>query len=413
MAIKFWFGKTGAEPGGATEGPSASVPSESSMPKDVPAAQSVGPSGDASVLPSLESKVELAEPEKAPDDKQKPASGDAGTGGGTASGSSETAAPATAKIVLKAVGGGGRLAAAQPSAASGVAVPKAPVPAAGAPAQPMVFGLRPKAGTPSPAPAEAAVSAAPAAGAEAKKGAVERDADETIVRPKTDQRALYYQLMNGLYDAMLILDDQGHVVDCSTRVEEMLGYSREDAWDLPIGKIIPGMSSQMFEHLKRNLAENHHILIDARCVRKDGSAFSSEVGVSTLSLTRGNNMVFAIRNVERRKSAIEDLRKSRAALEVALVPAFVCDPDGFFLMVNQSLLEAFGIPDEAQAKSVRFMDLLPDAARFFLRAACGEKLREKMQVPTPGGVPVKLELSLLPVQNGQTVTAVAGSILQM
>jgi len=220
-------------------------------------------------------------------------------------------------------------------------------------------------------------------------------------------------LMNGLYEALLILDDQGHVVDCNKRAEEVLGYSREDAWDLPIGKIITGMSAQMFGHLKRNLAENHHILIDARCFRKDGSSFAGEVGVSILSLTRGDNMVFAIRNVERRRSVIEDLRKCRTALDVALVSTFVCDLDGFFLMVNQALLEAFGIPDTAQAKSVRFMDVLPDAARFFLRAACGEKLREKIQVQTPEGVPIKIEVALMPVQSGQNITGVAGSIQQL
>jgi PAS domain S-box-containing protein len=250
--------------------------------------------------------------------------------------------------------------------------------------------------------------AAPAAD---KGGSGEYDV-ESVIRPKTDQRALYYQLMNGLYDAVLILDDQGHIVDCNTRVTAMLGYSREDTWDIPIEKIITGMSNQMFEHLKRNLAENHHILIDARCFRQDGSSFAGEVGVSTLSLTRGSNIVFAIRNVDRRKSAMDEMRKGQSALEVALAPAFVCDLDGFFLIVNQAMLDAFGIPDEAQSKNVRFIDLLPDAARFFLRASCGEKLRESLRIQTPNGVPVKVELALKPVQSGQTVTAVAGSILQ-
>lgn len=245
-----------------------------------------------------------------------------------------------------------------------------------------------------------------------EKGVVERDVD-AVVRPKVDQKALYYQLMNGLYDAVLILDNQGHVVDCNSRVTEMLGYLREEAWDLPVEKVITGMTSQMFEHLKRNLAENHHILIDARCFRKEGTSFAGEVGVSTLSLTRGTNIVFAIRNVERRKSAMDELRKSHAALDIALAPAFVCDTDGFFIVVNNALLEAFGIPDEVQAKSVRFMDLLPDAARLFVRASCGEKLRETLRVPTPDGLPVRLQLALMPIQSGQSVTGVAGSILQM
>jgi len=289
-------------------------------------------------------------------------------------------------------------------------------------AKPAAFGFRLKAKTsvvssaaaassvPTPAPS---VRQVPSADKRAEdKTEKNAGSDLSLVRPKVDQRALYYELMNGLYDAVLILDDQGHVVDSNTRVTSVLGYAREEMWDMPINKVITGMTSQMFEHLRRNLAESHHVLIDARCFRQDGTAFAGEVGVSQLSLTRGGNMVFVIRNVDRRKTAMEELRKGQAAMSVSLSPTFVCDLDGFFQIVNQALLEAFGIPDEKQAKSVRFVDLLPDAARFFLRASCGEKLRETMSITTPEGGSVNVELALSPIQNGQTVTAVAGSILQ-
>ena len=308
------------------------------------------------------------------------------------------------KAVLKPVGGALRMTARPVGDVAAAKPAMATAPLAGLGGGRPVYGLRAKAepepvtGVPSPV---------------AEKSAIEREAEKLEMRPKLDQRALYYQLMNGLYDAVLILDDQGHVVDCNSRVTEMLGYSREDSWDLPIHKVITGMSSQMFDHLKRNLAENHHILIDARCFRQDGTSFAGEVGVSTLSLTRGANLVFTLRNVERRKSAMDELRKSHAALNISLAPSFVCDTEGFFLVVNQALLDAFGIPDEDQAKGVRLIDLLPDAARLFLRASCGEKLRETLRVPTPDGLPVKLQLALVPVQSGQNVTGVAGSILQM
>jgi PAS domain S-box-containing protein len=231
------------------------------------------------------------------------------------------------------------------------------------------------------------------------------------VRPKPDQRALYYQLINGLYDAILILDEKGFVVDCNSRLTKVLGYAREDSWDLPISKIITGMSTRMLEHLKRNLAENHHIMLDARCLRKDGTSFTAEIGVSVFSLTRGDNMVFMIRNVERRKQAMDELRKSHAALETALSPAFVCDADGFFEIVNTAFLESFSIPDAEQAKALRFADLLPDGARSFLRAACGEKIREKLLITLPDGGQLSLDMALAPVQSGQTITGVAGSIM--
>lgn len=382
MAIKFWFGKKEPE----------QVSSRSTA-CDIP------------VTPALAGRV--AQSTSAPSQAKVPvASAEAASI--VSAVSSETQKPVL-KPVLKPVGGL-VIPAARP-AGEGVAAVPAVTMGAGRP----VFGLRPKADTGVVVAATAAEKGlATGTATAAEKGVVERDADgSAAIRPKVDQRALYYQLMNGLYDAVLVLDDQGHVVDCNTRVAEMLGYSREETWDMPIGKVITGMVSQMFEHLKRNLAENNHVLIDARCFRKDGTSFAGEVGVSMISLTRGNNMVFAIRNVERRKSAMDDLRKSQAALDIALAPTFVCDTDGFFMVVNQTLLDAFGIPDADHAKGVRFMDLLPDAARLFLRASCGEKVHETLDVPTPGGLPVKLQLALMPVQTGQSVTGVAGSILQM
>lgn len=252
---------------------------------------------------------------------------------------------------------------------------------------------------------------APAEGVE--KGSAIIESDGVPVRVKPDQRALYYQLMNGLYDAILILDEKGFVVDCNTRFTDILGYAREDSWDMPIGRIIAGMSSQMLGHLKSNLAENHHIILDARCLRKDGTSFTAEVGVSVFSLTRGDNMVFMIRNVDRRKRAMDELRKGSAALEIALAPAFVCDTDGFFVIVNNAFLESFSIPDLEHAKAVRLVDLLPDAARVFLRAACGEKIRDKLQIAMPDGTGLALDVSLAPVQNGQVITGVAGSIMQI
>ena len=446
MAMKFWFGKKETErneksdvSGGvpsATLSSSAeggATPSLFTVPQKevaVPAApQPVSVRTENGVAGGNEEPV-AEEPQSPPESAEKglpPPAEAALAGDGTppASAVQEDSKPKAeaAKKLFRPVGAPLRLVNVPSAAGNGMSGGGgAPAPAA---TQRPVFAFRPKPGTadasaPS-APMPPAASAQPSAAAAApvapppaaKSEATEPDNKSAMVRPKGDQRALYYELMNGLYDAVLILDDQGHVVDSNVRVKSVLGYTREETWDLPIGKVIPGMTSQMFEHLKRNLTENNHVLMDARCVRQDESVFASEVGVSTLTLTRGTNLVFAIRNVERRRNAMEELRKSSTALQIALAPAFVCDTEGFFQTVNQALLDTFGMHDDAQAKSVRFVDLVPDAARYFLRASCGEKLKEALQIQTPDGLSIKIELSLSPIQSGEKITAVAGSLLQV
>ncbi len=407
MAMKFWFGKKESDgaPLDAAKQPVgdgvSGVPAAVGQPEGSASGYDLSLQIDGTALLAVQPMEEKVEP--------------------------VVPVPGPAPAVLKAVGGAAPALRLAPRAPEAGATPEAVAPAAAVPMpQPVsatapaaapkpVFALRvktndavPDAGAASPA----TMPAMPAADSADERQGAAAAAPNDWVRPKPDQRVLYYQLMDGLYDAILILDDQGHVVDGSKRITELLGYSREETWDMPIEKVITGMSRQMFEHLRRNLKENHHILIDARCFRKDGTSFAGEVGVSTLALTRSSNMVFAIRNVERRKNAMDEMRRGQAAFELSLSPGFVCDVDGFFQVVNPALLEAFGIPNVEQAKRVRFVDLLPDAARLFLRAACGDKVRETVKVSVANEVSVALELALAPLKNGQTVTGVAGAMRQ-
>ena len=119
------------------------------------------------------------------------------------------------------------------------------------------------------------------------------------VRPKKGQKALYYQMMNAIYDAVLILDDNGHVVDCNERVPSIFGHSREELWDEPIGTLIPGITPQIFAKMKSSLHGDRRVLISARCHRKDGSSFHGEVGAGLINLT-GEDLVLTVRNIEKR-----------------------------------------------------------------------------------------------------------------
>ncbi|MDO5318383.1 MAG: PAS domain S-box protein [bacterium] len=142
----------------------------------------------------------------------------------------------------------------------------------------------------------------------------------TLVRPQANQKVLYYQLMNGLYDAVLILDDNGHIVDCNNRVETVLGYNRDEMWDMPVSDVVKGIGPQIFQQMKDALHGNHQVLINAKCTRKDGVGFQGEVGVCIMHLTRGENLVFTIRNVEKRIAAmreqlLKELKPSTTAAE--------------------------------------------------------------------------------------------------
>ena len=228
--------------------------------------------------------------------------------------------------------------------------------------------------------------------------------------PRSDPKALYYQLMNGLYDVVFVLDDDGHVIDCNSRAEEIFGYSPDDVWNLPIEKIVYGMNNRMFNMLRKNLDNKRHILIDARCFRSNGASFLAEVGVSTVQLTRSMNVVFSIRNVERRKNSAEELRKMRATLDVLPIPAFACNLHGEFEVLNPPVLKALGMVDEMEAQKKHFGEMLPDMIECFQAAVRGEEVCETRQLTRPDGTPYTMELRLKPMRKGHEITGVAGTM---
>ena len=119
-----------------------------------------------------------------------------------------------------------------------------------------------------------------------------------------DRKALYYQMMNALYDAVLVLDSNGHVVDCNGRVESVLGYTRDDLWDARISEVVPAINAQVFHQMKNGLHGQQRVLINARCRRKDGSSFHGEIG-SGLMMLISENLVLTIRNIEKRTAPVK------------------------------------------------------------------------------------------------------------
>ena len=98
---------------------------------------------------------------------------------------------------------------------------------------------------------------------------------------------------------MLVLDDNGHIVDCNGRVESVLGYTRDELWDAPVTDVAPALNVQIFHQMKEGLRNQRRVLVNTRCRCKDGSTFHGEIGVGIMELF-GENLVLSIRNIEKR-----------------------------------------------------------------------------------------------------------------
>ena len=131
-----------------------------------------------------------------------------------------------------------------------------------------------------------------------------------------NSRDLYRNLMDALYDAVLLVDDKGYVVDCNSRVMQTFGYEKTEMWDMSLKNIIRGFGPQLMLQLSGPLKEHRPVIIDGRGIRKDGSLFIAEITVGRIQLGRKENTLMAIRDVSKRLYAANQRMQEQASAKV-------------------------------------------------------------------------------------------------
>jgi PAS domain S-box-containing protein len=213
---------------------------------------------------------------------------------------------------------------------------------------------------------------------------------------RQDHKSLYRQLLAGLYDAVLITDPNGYVIDTNPRVEEFFKYKTAETWDIMVGELIVGVNGTLLERVRKGLGEGRFILLDAKCVRKDGSTFSGEVSISAIELVNGGDLVFAVRNVDRRKNAWQKLKSGQNAWMNALAAGVIGDAEGIICGINRAALKLWGYAGEEDLVGKPIQKLWVDgeaAARAVAAAQAGTSWSGPLQAAARDGRAVQVHAS--------------------
>ena len=238
----------------------------------------------------------------------------------------------------------------------------------------------------------------------------------TVMCARQDHRSLYRQLMAGMYDAVLVTDPNGHLIEINPRAAEYFAYTLEEVWDKPVAMLIPGVTQQMLARIRKGLDDSRHIMLDAKCQRQDGSAFLAEVTISIIDLMNIGDLVFTVRNIERRRKQWQALRSTANAFENALSGCFVCDTGRIFRMVNANFLKLFDIENAEAIIGCPFEQVMPDEPlpSLFDQALRGEKVICRVGADTETGDVAEVEIQMSPDCHGKDkILGVVGSILQI
>jgi PAS domain S-box-containing protein len=165
-----------------------------------------------------------------------------------------------------------------------------------------------------------------------------------------DRKSLFRQFLAGMYDAVVITDPNGHIIEINPRAVEYFGYEQEEVVDRPISFYIPGLSAQVVQRVRNGLKDERHMVIDAGGRNKDGGRIACEIMVSVIDLINPEDLVFTIRNVEKRRSVMNVYRAKANAFRAALCGLCVCDSEGRVRENNVAFREYFSIEDDDAAK---------------------------------------------------------------
>ncbi len=232
-----------------------------------------------------------------------------------------------------------------------------------------------------------------------------------------DHRSLFRQLLAGMYDAVLITDPNGHLLELNPRAKEFFQYETESVMDKPIGHFIPGVTPEIVQRIRTGLAAGRHMMLDANCLRRDGTVFPAEVTISVIDLMNIGDLVFTVRNTERRRRQLDVYKTKQNAYSVAQSALFACAPDGRFRWANRAFLDMFGFSEESEVQKLVFSDLMSDEPlpELFDRAAGGEATETRIAAEEESEedpASRTIEIQLAPDMHGSKIMGVVGSLIR-
>lgn len=175
----------------------------------------------------------------------------------------------------------------------------------------------------------------------------ERKRMEEVLRESEEK---YRSLLDHAYDAIMIAEFDGHILEINEKAEQLMGYTKEELLDSNISRLHPEEERERALRAFREMREGTiHVLFDTKVLKKDGTSVSVDISGGVIAFG-GKKVVQGIcRDITVRKDMEEALAKSEhrfRSLSEASLEAIVFIEDGIIVDANQALNRLFGYEGE-------------------------------------------------------------------
>jgi len=172
---------------------------------------------------------------------------------------------------------------------------------------------------------------------------------------------LHREIMRSSFDAIIVADLTGKIVEVNQATVHIFGYSLEILQQLEIRTLIPEHLRQQYENGFRTFIETgkHNIIgqrVETEALHQDGHIFPIELSLSELNHGQGKLMA-VIRDISEQKQAEETSRKLSSAIEQAGESILITDREGVIEYVNPAFTRITGYsPEEAIGQTPRILN---------------------------------------------------------
>lgn len=196
---------------------------------------------------------------------------------------------------------------------------------------------------------------------------ITRQEQEQITAQKiiSDEASRRRAIFSSVTDGVVILSEQGQVIETNPKFFTMLGCSTQDLSQLNISDWDSRFSADHFVERMTELTQAGPVF-ESLHRRKDGSQYPAEISISHAEWAGKKFILMLIRDITSRKLQEEKLKISASVFTAALEAIVLTDPDGNITDVNEAYTRIIGYKkEEAVGQSSRTLGFLNDGSNLF------------------------------------------------
>lgn len=181
-------------------------------------------------------------------------------------------------------------------------------------------------------------------------------ADDLKMVGSSDFRAL----LQSVYDASIITNLSGYIIHGNERAVQFFKYTEEQFNGIHFTSLVSGADEMLVDTICESLKNDRFILIQAFCVRSDGSLFPAEVSANLIKLSNKDYLCLFIRDVSLRKESEDRLRTGHAAIQNSGNGIAVTDMEATLEYYNPAMVALLGFEEETRLDEMNITSFLHD-----------------------------------------------------